>query len=400
MKTGADSFFPRAMKHIQYLSEKIGPRGSTTLAEAKAAEYVKGYLESIGFTPMIESFKSATSAWWPASIGLGLALLGALLFWFLKAGSLLGLIITLCAVVFILLEFSFITNPLRWLIPKGKSQNVWAIVPANGEVKKRVILSAHLDTHRTPIVFSSSLWLELFKYLIPLGLLFMVLSSIFYGLNIFIDLSTYRNLILVPTAFIFLVFLLTLQPDFSPYVEGANDDASGVGVVLSMAEYLKSNPLNNTQVWIVFTGCEEVGSYGADAFLKKHKSKLNTDNLPVYWFTYDSVGGKGGELTYIDKHTFLTVAETSKDIVDLLNKVGIDNPTLKAVPKSSRSGYTDSHVAEKYGLKTVTFLHQDKDGKLPFWHRQSDNLKNIDEDLVERTEKLTLKLLEELDIVS
>ncbi|MBT9164694.1 MAG: hypothetical protein DDT22_00615 [candidate division WS2 bacterium] len=400
MKTGADSFFPKAMKHIKYLSEKIGPRGSTTPAEAKAADYVKGYLESIGFTPMIESFASVTSAWWPASIGLGLALLGALLFWFLKAGSLLGLITTLSAVAFILLEFSFITNPLRWFLPKGKSQNVWAIVPANGEVKKRVILNAHLDTHRTPLVFSSSLWLELFKYLIPLGLLFMVLSSIFYGLNIFFDLSAYKNLLLIPTAFIFFVFLLTLQPDFTRYVEGANDDASGVGVVLSMAEYLKMNPLNNTQVWVVLTGCEEVGSYGADAFLKKHKNKLNTDNLPVYWFTYDSVGGKGGELTYIDKHTFLTIAETCPDLVSLLNKVGEENLELKAIPKSSRSGYTDSHVAVKHGFKTVTFLHQTKEGKLPFWHRQSDNLKNIDSDLVERTEKLTMKLLEELDTVN
>ncbi|MBT9130892.1 MAG: hypothetical protein DDT42_01220 [candidate division WS2 bacterium] len=398
MKTGANSFLPRAMKHIQYLSEKIGPRGSTTLAEAKAAEYAKSYLESVGFTPMKESFTSVTSAWWPASIGLGLALLGALFFWYLEAGYLLGLIITFSGVVFILLELSFKSNPSRWFIPKGKSQNVWAIVPANGEVKKRVILSAHLDTHRTPLVFSSSMRLKLFKYLIPLGLLFMILNSIFYGLNIFFDLSAYKNLVLIPTVFIFFTFLLTLQPDFTPFVEGANDNASGVGVVLSMAEYLKSNPLNNTQVWIVLTGCEEVGSYGADAFLRKHKSKLDIDNLPVYWITYDSVGGKGGELTYIDKHTFLTVAQTSKDIVNLLNKVGTDNPTLKAVPKSSRSGYTDSHIAEKFGLKNVTFLHQTKDGALPFWHRQSDNLKNIDKDLVERTEKLTVKLLKELDV--
>lgn len=390
-------FVSRAWKHIEYLAKKIGPRGSTSKEEALAADYVQGYLESSGFTPIRENFTSVTSAWWPASLGLGIALVSTLGFWFEFLPVYLSFLLSIITVVLILLEFSFLPNPLRWVLPKGQSSNVWAIVPSKEKAQIRVVLSAHLDTHRTPLVFSSPFWLSLFKYLIPLGLLFIILNSFFFGLNLFRDLTAYKYWLLIPNLFILFVFLLTLQPDFSPFVEGANDNASGVGVVLSLAEYLKTNPMNNVQVWIVFTGCEEVGSYGAEAFLQKHKEKLLTDNLPVYWFTYDSVGGKGGELTYIEKHTFLTTATTAPELSHYLKLVGEKNPDLMAKAKSSRSGYTDSHIAQKYGIKNITFLHLTPDGFLPFWHKLSDNLSNIDPQLVEKTDILTYKILSEMD---
>ena len=53
----------------------------------------------------------------------------------------------------------------------------------------------------------------------------------------------------------------------TPFTAGANDNASAVGLVLTLAEAPVSPPLAHTRVWQACTGCEEVQHYGADPFL-------------------------------------------------------------------------------------------------------------------------------------
>ena len=69
-----------AMEHIRYLTLKIGPRGSTTEAEADAARYAAHELAEMGVTPSTETFSSARSAYYPFALWSGLNLLATLLF--------------------------------------------------------------------------------------------------------------------------------------------------------------------------------------------------------------------------------------------------------------------------------------------------------------------------------
>ena len=69
------------MKHVRYLSETIGPRGSTTIQEAEAARYVAQVLQKAGLEPSSESFTSTRSAWTSYAPFSGLVLVGILLFW-------------------------------------------------------------------------------------------------------------------------------------------------------------------------------------------------------------------------------------------------------------------------------------------------------------------------------
>ena len=68
-----------AMKHVRYLSETIGPRGSTTPQEAKAARYAVRVFHESGMEPVMESFSSARSGWYPFALFSGLVLLGEIL---------------------------------------------------------------------------------------------------------------------------------------------------------------------------------------------------------------------------------------------------------------------------------------------------------------------------------
>lgn len=116
--------------HIQHLSVRIGPRGPTTKQETQAAQYAAKVLIDGGFNPTIEPFISARSSWLPYVVFCALLLTGELLFWFAPQwGPAVALGIGIAALIAVLLELTFRPNPLRWLLPKGLSQNTWVGIP-------------------------------------------------------------------------------------------------------------------------------------------------------------------------------------------------------------------------------------------------------------------------------
>jgi len=71
------------------------------------------------------------------------------------------------------------------------------------------------------------------------------------------------------------IVLLTAHLDSAPEGPGATDDASGVAVLLETARALMSDtPLHNT-VMFLFTDAEELGSWGAKAFINDHPMARN-----------------------------------------------------------------------------------------------------------------------------
>ena len=174
-----------AIDHVRYLAKTIGPRGSTTSQEAEAAQYAAQVLRDAGLEPVTETFTSARSAWHPYSLFSGLVLVSEFLFWIgQRWGAIAALVLVVLMLVSVLLELAFRSNPLRWVLPKGSSQNVWVRLSPGGQVRQQVVLLGHLDTHRTPLAFSSDRWLKLYRSLVPVGLISTVLLIIIFAVGI------------------------------------------------------------------------------------------------------------------------------------------------------------------------------------------------------------------------
>ncbi len=360
-----------------------------------AAEYVRGVLAGLGLSPRVQPFTSAVSAWRPYALAMALALFAVAIYPIGgRVTAAIAAALVAAVLVSALMEMNFTPNPLRWLLPKGRSQNVIAVVPPGGEVRRRAVLVGHLDTHRTPFLFGSAARLRLFGVLSPLGFGGMaVLIGLFAAGAVWQEPALYY-ISLAPTAVLLLMLPLMVQPDFTPHTSGANDNATGAALTLALAERLKEAPLGNTEVWTVHTGCEEVGCYGADAFLREYREQLDG----AFFITIDTVGGPGSGPCYITCEGTTKRYHSDPGLIALAGEITAARPELGAYPKAmTLPAYTEGAVGIKYGLPSITFVNFRPDGVLPYWHRPDDIVENVDADVLARSEEFVWELLRRID---
>ncbi len=379
------------MDHVAYLAVTIGPRGSTTGAEREAAEYAARVFRDLGLEPQVEPFVSATSAWRPFAIATG----GMLLMFpvFFLGGRWIAALGLFLLVLCTALELTFTPNPLRWLVPRGRSQNVYAILPPAGPVRQRVILCGHLDTHRTPWAFSSPRALAIYRMLVTLGLPGAVGIGVLFLIGAITGNPNWGLPALLPGLLLTAVFAIAIQADLTPYTRGANDNATGAGMVLALAERLRREPLQRTEVWALCTGCEEVGAYGAAAFIRQHADL----GRPIF-IVLDTLGGPGSGPCYLARETMLLPLRSDPELLMLADQIARSHPELGAYCwPNFRGAYTDGAPAVRAGWRVLTFVNLRPDGVLPHWHQPSDVYENVDPEVVARTEDFVWKLLQAID---
>ncbi|MBE0636825.1 M28 family peptidase [Candidatus Bipolaricaulota bacterium] len=383
-----------AMDHVRALVERVGPRGSATAEEREAAFYAHQVLTDLGLRPELQTFQSARSAWLPAALFWSFMLASG--FIFLGGGQLraiVALILASIGLVSVLLELTFRSNLLRFMLPKAEGQNVAAQIEAESDAREHVVLAAHIDSHRTPLVFSSPTWVRWFERLVPIGMAFAVVLIAIFVVGIVVPMQLLHALALVPMIVALGMLILMLQADFTAYATGANDNASGVGVVLHLAEQLAVNPLSHTHVWIVLTGCEEVGCYGADHFIRKQKHDLGN----AAWITVDTVGSHCGSPVFLSQETFLSKARSDRRLLQMMREISQQHPDWGAHEIRMKGAYTDSAIAAKHKLRVLTLESHQPSGGLSHWHRSTDNIQNVSAECLQNTESLLSELLRRID---
>jgi hypothetical protein len=137
--TDAQDYAEIALKHIRHLAETIGPRGSTTPQERRAAEHARDVLQGLGIDTRLEPFQSGRSTYRPFVLAIGAALLGTLVYAFTRhpvaaAGA---AVLNALGAWGMFAELDFADNWMRRLLPTGPSQNAIGVVPAREETRHR-----------------------------------------------------------------------------------------------------------------------------------------------------------------------------------------------------------------------------------------------------------------------
>lgn len=239
-------------QHLSALADEIGPRPATSDAESRAASYIESVFVARGLEPEVQEFDAPRTYSWAFVIYhlLSIAAAACAGTWLLD-----GRLLWPCFGVSALIAFVMWTDlDTRWglsrAMPKGPSQNVIARhVPKQrrGEKLKKIVIVAHYDSARSSLAFAPGMVGQF-----PLTFALMKWSTIAIPLVLFVagmpwplpELRTYLWwLALVFAAYLLIPLLINVHRElFMPYVDGANDNASGVTAMLGVLHNLVSEP--------------------------------------------------------------------------------------------------------------------------------------------------------------
>lgn len=166
---------------------------------------------------------------------------------------------------------------------------------------------------------------------------------------------------------------------------GADDNASGVGGLLELARYFKTNKVKekNNFLFICFSG-EELGLYGSDYFVEQPTIDLATVN---YMINLDMVGRldpKNGGLS-------VSGTGTSPGWEPLLKKL-----STTEVPISTDSSGTGPSDHTKFYLKKMPVLHFFT-GSHSDYHKPSDDADKINAEGEVAVLNIIIKVVETMD---
>jgi len=380
------------LEHIRVLSVEIGPRGSTTDGERKGSEYCRQTLERIGMSPQVEPFKSARSNFQPhlfASIAMLVAFAVYPLYG--RASAAFAALLAAITLASDLLELSFRDNLIRRLVSKGPSQNIVAIFPPAGTPLHDLILMGHVDSQRTPIIFTSKAWLKTYQNFTTVAFVAFAAQVLLYILGVITQWSWIWPLSAICALCAILLAAMCLQADSTPFTRGANDNATAAGLVLTLAEQMKTEPLEHTRIWLVCTGCEEAQHYGAIDFFRHHRMELQHPKAMVF-----EMLGCGGP-AWLTGEGIIVPFHADQGLVRLAEQISSDHPELDGYPTHITGGNTEMADALRLGIPAITITGLGPHGEAPYWHQLGDTYDKMDKNALARNYAFVWNMVQAID---
>ena len=159
-------------------------------------------------------------------------------------------------------------------------------------------------------------------------------------------------------------------------IRGAIDNASGVAVLLDLAEILNNKYSVNEPafdiIFCAFNG-EECGLTGSEKFIEDINGKYdNLININI-----DSVGYKdGGKVTFLDRNTDTSLYEPMKEV--------IENNGLEVELNTGLKGTADSVEFDRAGISAICIIDENVKEVI---HTENDTPELIDYDRLDKVVK-------------
>jgi hypothetical protein len=392
MDGGAVEVNPSIEAHVHFLASEIGPRGTGTTGEKRAADYVAGCLGTWGIPfERLTCHTILSMNHYPLIInamGIIAILLypldGSLTRW-LAAG------LALLVAPFMALTIRTSTNPLRVFLPKVESPSLLGKIDPDGAADLQVVLLAHLDTNKCRLTWKP----ERLSSLEPLTYVTLLVQALF-GLLYLVGAITGQRwsiwaLSLLPGAYLVAMIITLVLDDRTPYSPGANDNASSVGVVLALAEEFSLQALTHTRVWLAFTGAEETDHFGLRSVLQAHPQEMRR----ALFVDLEGVGA--GDLVIVTRHGIGLHYSPDLVLLDLAQKVSLEHPGWQ-IRGQKMTESEEVSTLTYLGCRAVCISGYDRQTHaLPQWHQLTDTFDNLDPAALLKARDFTRALLQAID---
>ena len=386
----------RAYHLLRFIVDEIGPRPAGGEGEAKFLDFAEGFFRDRGLDARRHAVPNVPS---PSGM-LPLVTLGVVGLWAVAW----ALPSAPWAPWFYVGVFSLLPRLVRrarraWGRKGVTGYNLVATVPGLEQPQRRLILCARHDTARASRVPNPKvgdlvrslmrLWPIMALTLCALG----AARAVDMGVGPFVPAGAWialRNALAVILG-AWGVFVLGYQglarsKKFSP---GANDNGSGVAVLMTVAEALAREPLARTQVDVILFSAEESGLIGSEAYVRDHRDRLNG----VAVLNLDMVGS-GERLTFVSGAGFFPPRRTTPWVNGLLRKV---RPEIRGRWYWMGSSDFASFLAKKVA---ATSLEASGKGRESVYHTDRDTMDFIEPALLGEAARLVLDFASALDSAS
>ena len=397
----------RADKYKEYMYglidtvlREIGTRESCSENEKRAGRFFAEQWKPICDRVDIETFTCSPTAFLgflPFAVMFYIA--GAAFYWLLPPLSLL-----LSATGFFMLFFEFVRYRefLDFLWPKRDGENVLGIIRPKGEVKQRVVVSAHLDS-----AYEFNIWLLLKNAAIPVMIVGVAAVILLLCASLAKTVAYFQGTAGAPVYFWLGVACVALYPVvglfmvFHSYVPvlGAMDDLAGVAVVAGLGKHLDDAKTDGsffpekTEVVLFACAAEESGLRGAKRYIARHKKELK--EIPTYGIFLDGIYDEQ-YLTVVNRE-ICTGAKHDPWLVKLAQESAAGHGWKIKTAPIPLGGSDAAAFSREGGVPSTCLLCQDTSKLVPNYHTRFDTIDKIRPESLAVSLQMVIDMVEKID---
>lgn len=230
----------RLVSYADELVTSIGPRPGGSNGEHEAAELIATNLEGFGLDTWLQDFSSTGNTSWIRILSYMLGVVAAELLFALDIKPLVLVLAILALLLLVLDMIGF--EPLLKALSRRSSQNVIAChIPERADPHRKVVVVAHYDSGRTLTEGAPAIvqFYPLLRKVIQGSVVLLALVAL---LSLFPLPELILMLLSVVGLIIGIILLVSAVVEifnrFRPYSHGANCNASGIAVLMGVADAL------------------------------------------------------------------------------------------------------------------------------------------------------------------
>lgn len=374
-------------RDLEFLAGQLPHRGANTENELSAAKYLRERFAEYTPTAELEEFYS------PDSYGMLFAmyyleflLVALLALWLPWLALAYGAGVFICY----LAEFTGYRVMSRFM-PQYATQNVvarlYGIRP-----RKLFVVTAHYDSEKTTPLSNPKVapWLRAAHYAVVVAMLIVIATCAADMFGVFSAMAFPVTTVVRWLALAYLIFaagVLFFSDLSGEFGRGALNNASGVAVLLQLAERFAITPLDDADIWLVATGSKGSWMSGMRHFMREHEFDSHT----TYFLNIEHVGA--GALRYLTGEGMLHFFKSAPEMVKTANKIGM---AFGATPLKLRGLPTDGLIPLTRGFKALGICATGHDGRLAHWNTDADRLTNVDLRVIKEATAFAETMLREL----
>ena len=372
-------------------------RGAGTDAERRASIWLGDELARAGRDVRIDPFWCRPNTALAHTWHVALAIAGSLI---AIPSHTVGAVLVAIALVSIVADATVGISLGRRLTLEHASQNVIATSPSGPAHPVQLIITANYDAGRAALAYRNvfrTIAGRLRRLLgnrapgwiawIAIATAWLLATAILRMAGV--SKTTVGVVQLIPTVGLVIAAPLLLDLAGADWSPGANDNASGVAVAMSLAAALDAAPPAGVAVDLVLTGAGEGGGIGLRKYLRANRRTLQPSNAVIVGI---APTGGGRPKWWVGDGQFIPL-RTSATLRRLGAETAAGEPHLKAAPHRGR-GATPALPALKRRLPAIAIGCLDDRGQAPRSHRPDDIPEHIDPKAMDDALQFALMLVD------